>query len=314
MSIEQKTILEMAEVETGAGGVSVASRRALVIFNPTAGGSRRRRLRATVQELERLGCRVTLAETRAAGDAERMAREASPDLCDVVVAAGGDGTINEVACGLVASAHGLPLGIIPLGTANVLAHDVGLKITAGAAARAILGGRRQTIHLGKVNGRHFVLMAGAGVDAHVVACVDLALKRRTGKFAYVVESLKQAVRYDFPPLTVTVDGEAHEARMAVICNGRMYGGPFIAAPHAHLAKSGLFVILLRRGGFMSVLRYGVALAAGKLPSLADVSVLPARRVRIEGPQDAPVQGDGDVLATLPAELTVSDQTLDLMVP
>jgi diacylglycerol kinase (ATP) len=287
---------------------------ALVIYNPAAGRSRGRKLQATLRLLEAAGCQLVLRETTRHGDAERLARTVDPASCNMIVVAGGDGTINEVANGLIASGLRVPLAIVPLGTANVLAKEIGLGTHPRDVARAILGRRHKVVHLGLANGRHFLQMAGAGIDAHVVQGVNLMLKRRTGELAYVLESLIQAFRYDFPALTVTIDGAAHTARMVVVCNGRHYGGPFVAAPRASIEEAGFQVVMLERGGLGGVLRYGAALALGRLPTLSDVRVIPGRQVRIDGPQGAPVQGDGDIIASLAVEIAPAKATLNLIVP
>lgn len=290
-------------------------RRILVIYNPSAGQWRRRRLKATLRTLEGLGGLLTLHETTRPGDAEATAQGLAAKDYDVVVAAGGDGTINEVANGLIKAAGPIPpLAIIPLGTANVLAQEIGLRGQPAAIAEAIIGGERQRVHLGKANGRHFIMMAGVGFDAHVVANVDLALKRHTGKIAYVLETLVQALRYGFPSCRVTIDDKSFDARSVVICNGRHYGGPFVAAPEASLGTPAFEVCLLERGGWTHVLRYGAALVLGRLSSLPDVRILSGRVVRIDGQKGLPVQGDGDIIATLPVEVVVAPETLDLIVP
>ncbi len=293
----------------------IRRRRILVIYNPSAGQWRRRRLLATLRDLESRGGVLTLHETTRPGDAETTARNLSASDYDVVVAAGGDGTINEVANGLIEASGPIPpLAIIPLGTANVLAQEIGLRGHPAAIARAIGQGARQSVHLGKANGRHFVMMAGVGFDAHVVANVDLALKRHTGKIAYVFETLVQALRYGFPPCRVTIDGRSFEACSVVICNGRHYGGPFIAAPEASLGTPAFEVCLLERGGWAHALRYGAALVMGRLSSLPDVRILSGRVIRIDGQNGLPVQGDGDIIATLPVEIVVAAETLELIVP
>jgi len=287
----------------------------LVIYNPAAGQWRKRRLQTTLAALKGLGCSVHLFATQKAGDAQTRAATLTAEDCDVVVAAGGDGTINEVANGL-ANAPGQvpPLAIIPLGTANVLAQEIGLRGNPRAVARAIAGGARMTVHLGEANGRYFVMMAGVGFDAHVVANVDLALKRRTGKIAYVVETLVQGLRYGFPPCRVTIDGQAHDACSVVVCNGRHYGGPFVAAPKASLAEPAFEVCLLKKGGYRHVIRYGAALVMGRLSTLPDVQILTGRTLKIEGEAGLPVQGDGDIIATLPVDIRVAERTLELVVP
>lgn len=326
--------LSLSEAPTLRAAKSGKSSRVLVIYNPAAGQWRKRKLRTTLAALKGLGCVITLFATGKAGDAQERALTLTADEFDVVVAAGGDGTINEVANGL-ANAKGAvpPLAIIPLGTANVLAEEIGLRGNPRAVARAIAGGQRMHVHLGDVvkydpsgeasglgsaaraeGGRYFLMMAGVGFDAHVVANVDLALKRRTGKIAYVVETLVQGLRYGFPRCRVTIDGQGHDAYSVVVCNGRHYGGPFVAAPKASLAEPAFEVCLLEKGGYRHVIRYGVALVMGRLSSLPDVQILTGKHLKIEGEAGLPVQGDGDIIATLPVEIGVAERTLELVVP
>ena len=294
---------------------SAQTRRCLVIHNPTAGRRRKKRLAEVVERLRELGCLVTTQQTCRRGDAEEFARAASTVDYDVIVAAGGDGTVNEVVNGMAGTGGGLALAVIPLGTANVLALEIGLDPrNPDQIARAIATGPVLNVHLGVANGRHFVLMAGAGLDAHVVEGVNVALKRATGKLAYVVESVKQAFGYDFPEITVRANGETYEGRMAVACKGRYYGGPFIAAPDARLEDPRLEVCILPKSGVAGVMRYGLALPMNKLSDLPEVTVVSARSMVILGPRGAPLQGDGDIVARLPAEISVTEETVQLIVP
>ncbi|EME71632.1 sphingosine kinase [Paramagnetospirillum caucaseum] len=294
---------------------AMVPRRVLVIHNPAAGQRRGRLLEMVVTGITGLGGRVTCRETRQSGDAEDFAAQASADDFDAVIAAGGDGTVNEVLNGLGAGKSGLALGVIPLGTANVLACEIGLDPDdVEQVARTVAFGPLRRIHVGLVNRRRFLLMAGAGLDAHVVAGVSTALKRRAGKLAYVVESLRQAVGYDYPKLTIRADGVEYEGRMVVACKGRFYGGPFIAAPDADLSSPMLELCILPNPGLAGMLRYGLALPLGKLPSLPEVRVVSARNILITGPRGAPVQGDGDIVARLPAEISIADETVELICP
>ncbi|HTH15087.1 MAG TPA: diacylglycerol kinase family protein [Magnetospirillum sp.] len=290
-------------------------RRVLVIYNPAAGRNRRRKLAEVIELLKARGCHVTERQTTRRGDAEEFARDVSPDEFDVVVAAGGDGTINEVVNGLVAREQRPRLAVIPLGTANVLALEIGLDPKdLDAIADTIADGPARTVHLGVANGRHFVLMAGAGLDAHVVEGVNVALKRHTGKLAYVVESVRQALGYDFPALKIRANGKTYEGRMAVACKGRFYGGPFVAAPEAALEKPKLEICILPKSGVGGVVRYGLALPMNKLAELPEVQVVSADSVTILGPRGAPLQGDGDIVARLPAEISIARETVELIVP
>ena len=148
----------------------------------------------------------------------------------------------------------------------------------------------------------------------MVAGVSTALKRRAGKLAYVVESLRQAVGYDFPKLTIRADGVEYECRMVVACKGRFYGGPFIAAPDANLEAPMLELCILPNPGMAGMLRYGLALPLGKLPGLPEVQVISAKNILITGPRGAPVQGDGDIVARLPVEISIAEETVELICP
>ncbi len=286
--------------------------RLLVIANPAAGQRQWRRLGACLGALAERGCPMRVAETEAPGDAERLARTADPGEIDAVIAAGGDGTVNEVANGLLGLP--LPLGFVPLGTANVLAAELGQDAAPDRVAETIVRGRRRRVRLGRVNGRRFLLMAGAGFDAEVVEGVNLMLKRRTGKFAYVWRTVVGALTYRFPPLTVRLDGAARDAFGVVACRARHYAGPFVAAPRARMDVDTFQVCLLKSPGAVNVFRYGAALMLGRFPRLADVEIATAGRIVIEGPAGAPVQGDGDVLARLPAEIDLAPETIELIAP
>lgn len=300
-------------------------KRLTVIFNPTAGGNKRRRLQAVLAHLRRHGCDLDLRETTRSGDAERFAAALTPGETDLIVAAGGDGTINEVVNGLLALPAGMapPLGIIPLGTANVLALEMKQGLSAAAIARTLTRGTPRPLcvvatdqpsPVNPTRRRHFLLMAGAGFDAHVVANVRLGLKRHTGKMAYVVETLWQALRYDFPTIRLEVDGHAYDAATAVVCNGRLYGGPFVVVPDGDLAKPTLRIAVLTRKGYRNVFRYALALALGRLPALKDVEVLETTRVRLLAPEGAPLQADGDSFGSLPLELWLADRRIEVTFP
>lgn len=294
-----------------------AARRLMVVFNPTAGGNRRRRLMKTLRHLERLGCVISLRETAKAGDAEVFAAEARRGDCDIVVVAGGDGTINEAINGLCCGTGDVALGIIPLGTANVLAHEIGLSLSPKVVAETLAHGPLRRVHLGQAGDRRFMLMAGAGFDAEVVEHVSLPLKRLIGKGAYVLEMLRQARRYPFPTLTVTDDttGARREAATAVALNGRRYGGPFIVVPDGGVTHPGLDMVLLKRKGMINVIRYAAGLATGRLRSFADVEVLRGTAFSIDGGGlSEPVQGDGDILAHLPTQMRVADETVTVVFP
>jgi len=311
--------LESAAGESAGGGAGAGTwaRRLLVIHNPVAGWRRRHRLWAVIERLEHRGCRVDLRETTRRGDAEAFARAALADDYDRMVVAGGDGTINEAINGL--ADRRLPLAVVPLGTANVLAAEIGLGVRSAGVARAIADGPAATVALGRIRGqdgrvRRFSMMAGIGFDAHVVARVDPVLKRWTGKLAYVVASLLQLRDHRDRLYDVTVDGRKHRAASVIVAKGHFYGGKFVVAPAARLHEPYLHVCLFGRTGRWAVIRYALALFAGQLHRLPDVTLIRALRVEVDGPSGEPVQVDGDLDGRLPVAIDIDDRVLRLAVP
>ena len=286
--------------------------RLQIIYNPVAGPRRERRFRKVLAQLRRAGCHITVRETTRSGDAEDFARSATAIDCDVLVAAGGDGTINEVINGMVE--RDLPLAIIPLGTANVLAAEIGLTTQPEEIARTIVGGRRVAVSVGRINDRRFIQMAGVGFDAHVVESVSPSLKRLLGKGAYVIESLMEIINHVPTRFDVEIDGVDHGAATVILSNGHFYAGRFVCAPEASIETPVLHVSLFRDAGRVAWVKYSLALLLGLIPQLKSVDIVTGRHIRLRGPAGEPVQCDGDILAALPAEVTVEPDRLDLMMP
>jgi diacylglycerol kinase (ATP) len=295
-----------------AGDSDAYPRHIFAIYNPAAGRNRRRKFDAVVNLLRNRGCAVTVRESAHPGHAEALAREAASGGFGVVAAAGGDGTVNEVVNGLAEARAAL--GIIPLGTANVVADEIGLRKDAASVARALAEGPIRPIRVGVVNGRRFVMMAGAGFDANVVARVPLGLKKVLGPLAYVWTAGLQGFRDPYAPCEVTIDGVRHRSVSVVACNGRRYGGPFLAAPDADLAAGSFQVILMKGRGWFSVARYGAALLFGKVGIWPDVEVRRGCAVVIDGAPGQPVQADGDIVARLPARIEIDPQPVRLVYP
>lgn len=296
----------------------------LIVFNPAAGG-RRRRQRFLARALAALGLhglRPVVAETARPGHAAELAREAAHRGVPLVVAAGGDGTVAEVASGLAGSAA--LLGILPFGTANVLAWELGLPPAPERAARVLLAGRATLLRPGVARfgagegatQRLFVQMVGAGFDAAVVARLDLGLKRRLGKGAYVVQSARELFRYGFPRFTVSLDdGTQAEVASAIVTKGRLYAGRHLLAPCARPGEPGFRVALFRAGGAARAALYGAALPLDLLPRLPGIEIRRASRVRLHADTAAvPVQADGDAAGALPVEIEDAPGPVRVMLP
>ncbi|MCC4308196.1 YegS/Rv2252/BmrU family lipid kinase [Alcanivorax marinus] len=281
-----------------------------VIFNPTAGGGRARRLRHFVRALEQGGARVRLYHTRAPGDATRYLN-ALAHQGECVVAAGGDGTTNDVINGVK---PGVALALFPIGTANVLARELNLPRKPEEAARVVLEGRTLNITPALLNGRRFLVMAGVGYDAWVVDQVDLIAKRRIGKLAYAVSMLRQVFRYGEVRFRVTVDGRPLDCFSAVISNGRYYGGSFILSRQANLSRRSVQVLLFQRPGRLFLLRCLAALLLGRMERVDGVASLSAERVTVTAPGLEPVQTDGDPAGFLPAEIELEAEPVAVRVP
>lgn len=289
-----------------------ASSRILVIHNPTAGRRSRWFLDAVLSRLRAAGCDVTTRATQRAGDGERLAREAAAEAFDVIVAAGGDGTINEVLNGL--AGQKTPLGVIPVGTANVLAVELGFPESAEGLADMLRRGRTRRIYPGVVSGRRFATVAGVGFDAHVVANIRLGLKRWLGKGAYVWQYIAEIIRYRPCIYRFDIDGIAYGAAAAVISNARFYAGRFVCTPDARLTDPCFHVCMFGTASRFAIVRYGLALLMGRLDRLADVTVVPGTRLRVADDSDAPVQADGDIVARLPVEIATVAEGIEVVAP
>ena len=301
----------------------------LLIRNPTAGRRRRGLVDEVVRLVQAAGWTVDLIDTEAVGDARRLAESCDAGRYAVIAVAGGDGTINEVVNGLAHRTEGSPaLALVPLGTANVLAHELGLHARAAEVARTIVSGREILVRPGEAsceasNGgapRCFSLMAGAGFDAKVVAGVSTLLKRRLGKAAYVWRSMIETRRYRPVRYQVEIDGVRHEAASVIVTRARMYAGPYVVAPQAALGEPLLHVCLFERWGRMHTLRFGLALLRGRLPNAGGYRVVAGRDVRISVLNDAgehrrqPVQIDGDDALTLPVSIAVAAGSVRMLQP
>lgn len=301
---------------SGPGGGVPRNPRIMLIHNPAAGRGRGR-LQTTLARLRHLGSVPEVWATARRGEAEALARAAVERDYDLVVAAGGDGTVNEVVNGLTGS--GLPLALLPLGTANVLAIEIGLDLAPDALARTILRGTPADVRLGRIRGadgaaRLFTTTAGAGADAHAVASVDLVGKKLLGTGAYYAEMARQLLVFPFPNYRITVDGTAYDAASVVVSKARHYAGQYVLAPEADIAEASFQVCLFERGGRLAALRYVLALQMDRLAEEPDYRIVTGRKVRIEGPEGDPVQADGDIVAALPVDIEIAPGALRLLMP
>jgi len=288
-----------------------------LIVNPAAGQGRsqaaRNRLARLMEEVG-LDCRINVTERP--GDGLRLAREAAEGGCDLVVAVGGDGTVNEVINGL--TGLGVPLGILPLGSVNVLARELRIPLNLRRAAQVLVEGTVRNIDLGMAMGRYFTLMAGFGFDAEVVSSVHPPVKDIIGPSAYVFKSLEALTYYHATDMTIEMDGRIYKTKAftVIIGNSSMYAYPLKITPHACMDDGLLDICVFERPitdriGFLHQL---VDIFRKRHLHHPDVQYFRARHVVIRSEPEILMQLDGDLFGNTPAEVSIVPGVLPLMVP
>jgi len=291
--------------------------KAVVILNPTAGrgipvGAELRIERA----FRKCGFPCEIVQTEKAGDGSALARKAAAEGCDVVIAAGGDGTLNEVVNGLVGTRAAL--GILPLGTVNVLARELRIPLATAKAVRAIAEGTVKNIDLGCANGRYFALMAGFGFDAEVVANVVQPLKDMIGPSAYVLKGLETLARYRATDVTLEMPEETYSTKafLVIVANVSTYTYNLKITPQAS-PDDGLLDIcvferpLADRIGFM---RQVAEVFINRHLYHKAVRCFRTSRVTVRSRPDVLVQLDGDAFGGTPVDVLIAPRILPVIVP
>lgn len=290
-------------------------RRAALIYNPRAGRQRHAEaLDGLVAALRSGGCAAEPMPTRGPGDATTLAQElAATGRVEAVFAFGGDGTVREVAAGLLGT--GIPLGILPGGTVNLLAMALGLPRDPAAAAAVLAAAPARPMDVGLAGASPFLMMVSAGLDASVLAAVDPRLKLRFGQGAFVAQGLVEWWRYGYPPLEVVADGERLEATFAAVSNIPYYAGAFHLAPGARLDDRRLDLVLFRGTGRVATLLFALDLLRAAHVRRRDVLIRPVEEVVFTGPAGAATQVDGDLCReTVPLTVRLSPETIPVLMP
>jgi len=295
--------------------------RACVIFNPAAKGQKAGRFR---RGLNAITTECELKPTTAPGDARRLAAAAVEDGFDTVIAAGGDGTLNEVLNGLGDAPEGFArarLGVLPLGTVNVFARELGIPTQPEAAWAVLRRARERRIDLprlewsraGETRRAYFAQLAGAGLDARAIQLVNWSLKKKIGPLAYVAAGLR-ALNQTHPKLTVTDGINRHTGELVLVGNGRLYGGKFHVFPEASFTDGLLDVCVFPRVNWWRLFHCGFhLLLTGRLPERA-VTRLRAESFEVQGPADAWSEVDGELAGPLPVRFKVQPQALGVLAP
>jgi diacylglycerol kinase (ATP) len=291
----------------GRSALAIAVRDTAIILNPRA---RSERADALVEELHQLAPEAEIFLTTMAGDARRLAAEAVTEGFRNVVAAGGDGTVNEVVNGLAGSS--VNLGVLPVGTMNVFAKEHGLPAGLAAAWAIIQEGRIREIDLAAANGAHFIQLAGIGLDAQIVKETPWESKKTLGPMSYLLSAAAIAVRTP-PTIVVEAADGVHEGCFVLVGNGRYYGMKLVLFPEARPDDGLLDILIFKNLGYLDIARYLGGVLLGKHTALSDVSYFQSPAVQIHSAEAVPIEVDGELSGMLPVNVRVTGK-LRIFVP
>jgi YegS/Rv2252/BmrU family lipid kinase len=257
---------------------------------------------------------LEVARTSGPGDAERFAREAAGRGCGPIVCVGGDGTLREVASGIMQSPARPVLGIVPAGSGNDFARTLGLPRDPVKAARVAIGDSSGPVDVGTCNAEYFLNVAGVGLDTEAARAVNTRSGNRSrGRATYVIQALRELRHYVNPDFTITLDDEVIATRsiLVEVANGCYFAGGMKVAPAADPADGWLDICI---GGDLSrreALMLLPAIFLGMHGRHHKVSFHRAQRIRLEGPEGLAVQLDGEVIGSLPAEIGIMPGALQI---
>jgi diacylglycerol kinase (ATP) len=281
-----------------------------VILNPAARGARTQRLRKQVEQLARGSI---FCATTEAGEAEQLARNAVTEGYQRIVAAGGDGTINEIVNGI--AGHNVSLGLLPLGTMNVFAAELGLPVNDLASCwRIIERNHTHRVDLPRANRKHFVQLAGVGLDAQAVKETSRAFKRSFGPLSYLISAVQIASR---TPPVLRIDSEdavAGEGSFVLVGNGRLYGGRFPFFKQAVMDDGLLDVIVFKRLNYVDIIRYLQDVVFTPQISSPEVEYFQTKQVRVTSEESVPVEIDGELIGNCPVEFKIRAGGLRVLTP
>ena len=289
-------------------------KRGFLIFNPSAGSRAKTDLR--VQEVIHLFAdekiEILPKPTLPDGNAVAQVKELVAENPDLLVAWGGDGTIHEVLNGMFGSS--IPLGILPGGTANLLARELGVPQNIPGAIRIIGAGHSRLISVGQANQRYFLLMVGIGFDSAVIQNVNMDLKKKIGKLAFGISALHTAVSYTFPQFQIEYDGQNADCVFAVICNARNYAAYFVLTPDADISDEYLYICLFKDPGLASLFQYAFHALKRTHLQLPSVQIIRAKEVFVSGTESVAVQADGELIGSLPLKFSIHPCCLEVFCP
>ncbi len=290
--------------------------RVKLILNPVAGNNRRRRWLPYIKgRLSVAGFEIDEYVTKKRGDAGMEAAKASLAGYDLVIPAGGDGTINE--CINALQGTSTCLGLIPMGTANTLLQELNIPHDPARACDIIIDGVKHSIDLGVAGGRFFATMAGAGFDAKIIKHIHVRFKRYLGIVAYFVMAWFTWLSYRSFAMSVVLDGDRQtEGCLVIICNSGRYGGKYSVGPGARIDDGYLDILVLEKNSKYSILLGALNLLKGKIEETDGIRFYKAKHAVISAVdgRDVLVQADGDLVGVLPMDFSIKPAAVTVMVP
>jgi diacylglycerol kinase (ATP) len=297
---------------------------ACLIFNPAAGAFNLEPiLPEIIATLKGYGWQVELCQTHQRGDISRLAQESVQKGHSVVLVAGGDGSINEAAN--VLAHNPTVMGVLPTGTSNVWARQLGIPIPTPwkpdklvEAARALAEGQIRTIDLGRVSGRYFVMWSGVGLDAVIAASIEPkpTIIRRFGMVGYATQVIRIAWRYHGAQMDIQADQKTIKTRafLAVASNGPLYGAIIHLAPDAVLDDGYLDLTVIQGESLYAAVARAFNLLLGRVARDPQAILCRARRIQISSPDPVPVHVDGEPLTVTPVSIEVVPRALRVLAP
>lgn len=273
-------------------------------------------MQALIEKMRAEGIELANAPTHGPGHATRIVEEFLGENPAVVAVCGGDGTVSEAAAALLGT--DVPLMILPAGTSNVLAVELGIPFEIERAVRLITEGEPKTVRAGIANGRPFLLMAGVGLDARVMGKMSFFLKRWFGRAGIFVTALLEYLRYEFPRLDVEIDGRHYPATFAVVANSKHYAGDWIVAPDASAESDTLETLIFNSRSRRDFYRLFRGMQGRKSSHLENgiSRVVRGREIKITSlePYAVEAQVDGDCVLETPVSCRISQRTLQVLAP
>lgn len=287
-------------------------KRIKLIINPNAGfGLGRYYLPKIKSFFENKNIKLDIFETTAPKQAIKEAKK-SKNKYDIIIAAGGDGTINEVINGIIGGKASL--AIIPLGTANVLAKQFDIPDNIEQACKLILSKKPKKVDIGIANNRYFLLCCGIGFDAKVIHDINIKLKQKTGKLLFYLNMIKNLFTYNLPKLRIIIDNKVTNGYTAVVLNSKYYGGKYILSEKTKINDGLLEILVIGKNSPLPIIQVIFsAFIFGKVLDFDDINIYQGKNIKIQSlNKKAYAHTDAELIGTTPVKIKVLHNKLKVI--